>query len=385
MAARFWVGGSGTWDSTSTANWAATSGGASGASAPTTADTVTFDANSGTAATVTVTATAATSTCTVNKSDINLTLSGSPTFTNDFTLTAGTVTLGSNTLTVRAFSSSNSNARTIAFGTGNITVTGNNLAVFNTTVSTNLSVTGTPVVNSTYAGGTGTRTIAVGPNTGSVAEAIAISVNVTAGTDIASVSGVGLGSVNFTGFSGTWNGTGNKTLYGSLTLSPTMSFSAGAGTITFAATSGTKTIACNGVTIDNAVVFNGVGGTFQFADALTLGSTRALTITNGTVQLKAGTTNTVGSFTTGAGTTQRFLQSDTPGTRATITDPSGTNAATYLTIKDIAAAGGATWNAYAINGNVDAGNNSGWNFGLTPQLAYEFPTGLRSFTERRHF
>jgi len=46
VAARFWVG-SGTWDSANTANWAATSGGAGGASIPTSADTVTFDANSG--------------------------------------------------------------------------------------------------------------------------------------------------------------------------------------------------------------------------------------------------------------------------------------------------------------------------------------------------
>ena len=46
MAARFWVG-NGTWDGVSTANWSATSGGATGASVPTSADTVTFDANSG--------------------------------------------------------------------------------------------------------------------------------------------------------------------------------------------------------------------------------------------------------------------------------------------------------------------------------------------------
>lgn len=46
MAARFWVG-SGTWDATNTGNWAATSGGATGVSVPTAADTVTFDTNSG--------------------------------------------------------------------------------------------------------------------------------------------------------------------------------------------------------------------------------------------------------------------------------------------------------------------------------------------------
>ena len=58
MADRYWVGGSGNWDATSTTNWAATSGGTAGASAPTSADNVIFDANSnvGTGAfTVTVT------------------------------------------------------------------------------------------------------------------------------------------------------------------------------------------------------------------------------------------------------------------------------------------------------------------------------------------
>lgn len=45
MPDRFWVGGAGNWSST--AKWSATSGGASGASVPTTADVAIFDANSG--------------------------------------------------------------------------------------------------------------------------------------------------------------------------------------------------------------------------------------------------------------------------------------------------------------------------------------------------
>lgn len=58
MADRYWVGGAGTWSNTATTNWASTSGGASGASAPTTADSIFFDANSGTTPfTVTVSAT----------------------------------------------------------------------------------------------------------------------------------------------------------------------------------------------------------------------------------------------------------------------------------------------------------------------------------------
>ena len=47
MANRYWVGGTGTWDGTSTANWSATSGGSNGASVPTSTDDVFFDANSG--------------------------------------------------------------------------------------------------------------------------------------------------------------------------------------------------------------------------------------------------------------------------------------------------------------------------------------------------
>ena len=61
MATRYWVLGSGTWDTTTTTNWSTTSGGAGGASAPTSVDDVIFDANSNagtTAFTVTMGATA---------------------------------------------------------------------------------------------------------------------------------------------------------------------------------------------------------------------------------------------------------------------------------------------------------------------------------------
>lgn len=49
MATYYWVGGTGTWDQSSTANWRTTSGGATPApAAPTSADNVIFDDNSGT-------------------------------------------------------------------------------------------------------------------------------------------------------------------------------------------------------------------------------------------------------------------------------------------------------------------------------------------------
>lgn len=47
MATYYWVGGSGTWDTSTTTNWSLTSGGAGGAGVPTASDDVVFDASSG--------------------------------------------------------------------------------------------------------------------------------------------------------------------------------------------------------------------------------------------------------------------------------------------------------------------------------------------------
>jgi hypothetical protein len=95
-------------------------------------------------------------------------------------------------------------------------------------------------------------------------------------------------------------------------------------------------------------------------------------MTNGTLQLKSGTTNTVGSFTT-SGTTQKFLQATTNGSRATLSQASGTVSASYLTIKDSAATGGATFIASTTNSNVDSGNNTGWNFAVISSVSIGKP------------
>jgi hypothetical protein len=47
MVARYWVGGTGTWDVSDTTHWASASNGAGGQSVPTSVDAVTFDASSG--------------------------------------------------------------------------------------------------------------------------------------------------------------------------------------------------------------------------------------------------------------------------------------------------------------------------------------------------
>jgi hypothetical protein len=113
-------------------------------------------------------------------------------------------------------------------------------------------------------------------------------------------------------------------------------------------------------------------------DALTIDSASALTMTNGTLRLKAGATSTVGSFVT-SGTNQKFLQSTVVGTQATLSQASGTVSTNYLTIKDINATGGATWNAYVTSNNINSGNNSGWDFYLPVNSIYD-SLRLRGYT-----
>jgi len=298
------------------------------------------------------------------------------------TLTNGTLDLASYTLTTGTFSSSNSNARTLAFGTGVINITGNNATVWSGANLTGFSYTGTSTVNFTYSGSTGTRTISNGSTAGT--ETNSVNMNITAGSDGITLSTTGtVLNLNYTGYSGA----GNLPLYiyGNLTLSATQTITSGAAGSVFAATSGTKTITTNGVTIDRPFQFNGVGGTWAMQDALTLGSTRTLTLANGTLQLKNGVTSTVGGFAT-SGTNQKYLQSTVAGSQATLSQATGTVSVSYLTIQDSNATGGATWNAYADQGNIDAGNADGWDFGISPVVGgNEYTYQLRSFTQPRRF
>lgn len=294
MAAYFWVGGTGTWSGTGNTQFAVTTGGVPTALNPTNADTVTFDANSGTAATVTVTSTAVSLSTTINKADINLSLSGSPTLctaAGTCTLTWGTITLNTFTLTTGLFNCNNANARTIAFGSGNITVTGVSGTVFAgpTSSNTGLIITGTAQVNVT---GNGTTTRTVNPGN-SAAISAPISFTISNGSDtINSATGMTFNNLTFTsGFTGTF-GNVSRSIFGSLTLNSAItSFSSGASTLTFTGT-GSRTITTAGETIDCPITFNGVGGTWQLQDALTSGDTRTCTLTNGTLDLNDYTLTT---------------------------------------------------------------------------------------------
>jgi hypothetical protein len=199
MADRYWVGGTAFWDGTAGTKWSTTSGGAGGASVPTTADAVFFtNLSTGTCSigsgntgalsinctgftgtiagsvaitvagsmtlvagmtythsgTVTFTGTGTLTTAgklfsgvTVNGSGITLTLGDAlSTSTRAVTVTQGTFTTSNFSVTVDALSSSNSNIRTINLGSSTLTLSGGTPINFNTSANLTFNA-GTSQIN----------------------------------------------------------------------------------------------------------------------------------------------------------------------------------------------------------------------------------------------
>lgn len=288
MAARFWVGGTGTWSASNTTNWAATSGGAGGQSVPSAADTVTFDANSGTSFTVTID-------------------TGYDPIVTSVTGGAATVTLDINnqTLTANTFSFTNATsvARTLAFGTtGQIVITGSGVNVFTTQTDAGLTCTGSRNVYFTYSGGTGTRTI----GTPSLANIATNSLNyyIQGGTDTVTMqgpSGILVRNLDLTGFSGTFS-TNQLSAYGNVTLSTGVTLTSVATTWNFRGPSGgTQTFTTAGKTLPVGITINAPGGTVVFADDVSIPATSPLTLTAGTLNLNNRTVS-AGRFSSSAST-----------------------------------------------------------------------------------
>lgn len=365
MADRYWVGGTGPWNATSTANWSATSGGASGASAPTAADNVIFNSASGATSyvvtptsaalckdfsvsgpasgtvtfagtgaprvagsilfstpgtmvwsntgniilqdgtansTITTNNLAMTSALTCQRVTFTTTLGSAFTTSDTLTLTTGTLDLSSYTLTCFNVVNNSGSTRRLAFGTGKIVVTGNGTTVYSQSVVTGLTYTGTPLVELSYSGA---GTVTVNTST-SASAALAISLKLTgAGTYTLAQGAAGnfFMDLDFSGHQGP-TPSGAYTVYGNYTLSAAAGFSvtASASAITFAATS-SKTITSNGYTIDRPITFDGAGGTWVLQDAFSVGptATRVVTQNSGTLDLN-GKTLTTPLYATGAGT-----------------------------------------------------------------------------------
>jgi len=262
MASRFWIGGTGTWDATTTTHWSNTSGGTGGFSVPGSADAVIFDANSGGG------------TVTVNTSfTVTSVTMGAFTGTLDFAA-------NNNDPTLQTFSNSGTGTRTLNMGSGTWTITGSSATVWNQSTSTNLTLNAnTSTINFSYSGSSGTRTAGMGSLTYA-------NITVSAGADSFSLTGTPVFTGNFStsGFTGTFSKTTvSLTIGGNFTVGAGSTWSSTGGTLTLN-TTGSCAITANGVNINQSITINGVSGTFTLSGDLNLtGSIQAtLTLTNGT-------------------------------------------------------------------------------------------------------
>lgn len=177
MALRFWVGGAGTWDNSTTTHWSATTGGAGGVSVPGTADSVTFDGASG-GGVVTVAAA-------INGSNTVVSLTAG--------LFTGTLDFSVNNPTISAatFSWTGGATRSFLFGTSvfNPTSAGGSTPWDLTTI-TGLTFTGAPSINlaalasgaRTFSGGGQSYGSLTVSDSGSTGDSVTIGGNNTFGT-----------------------------------------------------------------------------------------------------------------------------------------------------------------------------------------------------------
>lgn len=322
MADRYWVGMTDLWNGTAGLKWSATSGGAGGASLPTAADDVFFDAASGAAITCTLAASRVAKSVNFTGFTGNfsmpggttLTLSGSATFStgmtltiagastaivfnatatltsagktlpgvvingagitvtladaltvstiNTTTLTAGTLALANFTLSTGIFSSSGSSTRAISFGSGNIALTSTSAGatVLAMTNVTGFSWTGTGGFTRNQVA---SATLSLGSSTGGVSSrAMNLSVNAGSSTLVITANSY-FKNVDFTGSTCTVTAS-NLNMAGNLTLASGGTYTS--LTTTFVA-SGTITSA--GKTLGITTI-NGSGITVTLAGALTV-------------------------------------------------------------------------------------------------------------------
>jgi hypothetical protein len=228
---------------------------------------------------------------TINTTGSTVQLADNFTTTAATTLTQGALDLNSRTLTALTWSSSNSNTRSVLFGTGKISLNGTGTVVTMTTV-TNFSYTGTPTVEINNATAT-----AATVNSGSPTEAQALNFNIISGTYSLTIQSAK--NINFTGFTGTLNTTAARTIYGNLTFSSGMTLGGTAQIITFGATSGVQQLTSASQTISYPITIDGIGGTVRLLDAAIFSN--GILLTNGTLDANGQnlTANQLSSTTQG--------------------------------------------------------------------------------------
>jgi fibronectin-binding autotransporter adhesin len=310
MADRYWVGGAGSWNSTT--KWSTTSGGASGASVPTSADNAIFDASSGSGAVHYIVTVTDSSTC------ANLTFT--PVAANGVTefslgtgfVIAGTFSTSGTAGNRRAWFRSSTYGLTrdmqiatigtvtdVDFrdvrvtgaggtlsgtrignlrGCSGITFSTAKIVYWNLAGAQNWSATGWAT---TSAGTPSTDNFPLAQDTATFTDAGSVTGNITFDAAIPYTGTVDM-SARTTAAQLLTNTT--QIIYGNWSNGSGTAFAAGSGTFTFSGRN-TQTITSASKTFPCALVFDSYGGTVQLADAFNI-SNSTLTVTNGTFDTK---------------------------------------------------------------------------------------------------
>lgn len=299
MANRYWVGGSATW-STATTPWSATSGGAGGATAPTSADDVFFDQAS--TYTVTLSGTIACNSMTVSAGTVTFAGSGPLTINGSLSLVAATVwsatgalTFGSSatgrTITTNGVSLSNTGGININAASGSLTL-GSSLTTTGTlTITAGTFNTGNFAVNAfaLSSSNSNARTINLGSSTVTLTAAAAplvlttkTNLTLNAGTSTIALSGAAApfagNSLAYYNLSFTNTTAGTSAITGANTfnnITVTAPAAAGFKAITFdSAQTLTGGLFTSGTAGNRRVLFK--SATFAIAETLTVGSAGGL-------------------------------------------------------------------------------------------------------------
>jgi hypothetical protein len=136
------------------------------------------------------------------------------------------------------------------------------------------------------------------------------------------------------------------------------------GTSTFKALSGSGELTAANKTLHNVEIATTGTITIAANSPNTTINTLSNSVTPTAITFPSGATTTINNFSlSGAAGNRVTIRSTTAGQRATIAKASGVVDGVSLDIKDSIATGGATWQANLVtNGNIDSGNNVGWNF-----------------------
>jgi hypothetical protein len=338
VANRYWIG-TGNWDATNTANWSVSSGGAGGASVPSSPDAVFFDAGSG-GGTCTVTAVA--NCAGLNCTGFTGTLTGSSQINcnGDFTLVVGMNYTRTGVTSIGGT------------GTRNVTTAGKTLySIISSATATNFN--GNVYSLGSFQQSAGTVTL----NNNLTCQSLTLS-----GPGV-KVFNANNAIITLTAPSTVWNYSGSN-----------LTFNRGTSKIVLSSIStAARTFVGGGLTYYDLEIGGATGvSTLTITGSNTFNTISSTKTVAHTVRLTAGTTTTVTNWNINGSSGNQFtLNSTITGSQATLAKAGGgTVSVNFTTITDIIGTPTSTWSALTSNGCVDGGNNTGWTFTGSSGIAY---------------